>query len=236
MAERLKPRPAAAPPRDETELLARATAIAGCTLADIAYRHAQPVPADLSSNKGWVGQLLEQHLGADAASLSEPDFRELGIELKSLPFHRDGRARESTFVCNVPMQHSVGIDWHDSCVYRKLQRVLWIPIEAGAGLALEQRRVGMPLLWSPDAEQEDTLRRDWEEHMEHICLGQWDRLVATLGTWLQVRPKAQNARTLCPATGADGATDWALPRGFYLRASFTTTLLRAHYAIASQRD
>ena len=71
------------PPETDDELLHRAQQIAGLTLLQLANQLAEPVPEKLHHAKGWIGQLLEKALGATAGSLPEPDFQQLGIELKT---------------------------------------------------------------------------------------------------------------------------------------------------------
>jgi len=224
--------PVAAPPapRTEAELLQRAEALGGLSLAELAARFGQSVPRDPVRAKGWFGQLVEVALGATAASLPEPDFQLIGVELKSLPIDARGRPKESTYVCTVALTDNVGLTWEDSLVRRKLARVLWLPVESAAERPLAERRIGTALLWSPDAEEEDALRRDWEELMDMVCLGELERISARHGTWLQIRPKAADSRALCASTDANGDAALSLPRGFYLRTRFTARLLARHWA------
>lgn len=218
------------PPRSEAELLERALALAGRPLAALAADLGLRPPADLRGHKGWVGDLLERALGADAGSLPEPDFRRLGVELKTLPINRHGLPRESTYVCTTPLDRPAG-RWEDSAVWGKLRRVLWMPVEAEPDLPIAERRVGMPLLWSPDPEQARGLRADWEELMDMVCMGQLEAITARHGTWLQIRPKAANARALTFGVGPSGEQVLTLPRGFYLRTSFTAAVLRQHFVL-----
>ncbi len=217
------------PPLSESELLAQAERLAGLCLAELAELLGQPVPPSLRGAKGWVGQLLETALGASAGARPEPDFRHIGVELKTLPIDRRGEPRESTYVCTVPLTGNTGLDWETSWVRRKLSRVLWMPVEAAPDLAIGQRRIGMPLLWSPSPEEEAVLRQDWEELMELVVTGRLDELSARHGTWLQIRPKAANAAARCHGFDADGRPTETLPRGFYLRTEFTRRLLIRHY-------
>jgi DNA mismatch repair protein MutH len=217
------------PPTTEQELLDRCHAIAGLSVAELATQLDVAVPANLRQHKGWLGELVELALGADAASLSEPDFRTLGIELKTLPLNAQGKVQESTWVCTVPLRNASGVHWEDSCVYHKLRHVLWLPVEADAGIPLPERHIGSGLLWRADDQQLAALRADWEELMESVALGQFESLDARHGEVLQIRPKAANAKVLVEAIGPDGAPMQTLPRGFYLRASFTNALLQAHY-------
>lgn len=217
-------------PGSEAELLARARALAGRTLGEIAEGLGQSVPLDLKRHKGWVGALLERQLGASAGSRAEPDFPGLGVELKTLPVDARGRPRESTFVCTIELERLADLEWAESRVALKLARVLWVPVEAQATLALGERRVGEPLLWSPSAEDEALLRFDWEELAGLIACGQTESVSAHLGRYLQVRPKAANSRVKRRVVDSDGFSYSANPRGFYLRTQFTERLLAAHYA------
>ncbi|MFO7603394.1 MAG: DNA mismatch repair endonuclease MutH [Gammaproteobacteria bacterium] len=218
------------PPENEDVLLQRAQALAGRRLADLGRELQQPLPASALKGKGWMGQLLEQCLGASAGSKALPDFPELGVELKTLPLNRYWQPKESTYVCTVPMQSHGPQRWSESWVCRKLQRVLWIPIEADTAIPFGERRIGMACLWSPSATQATVLQQDWEELMELVALGRWEHISAAQGHYLQIRPKAANARSLCHALDEDGQLIQTLPRGFYLRTCLTHTILQTHYS------
>ncbi|MBJ93880.1 MAG: DNA mismatch repair endonuclease MutH [Rickettsiales bacterium] len=212
-------------PANPEALMQRARSLAGRSLAWIAAELDQPVPDDLRRHKGWAGQLLERALGASGGSRAEPDFPHLGIELKSIPVGTDGRPRESTWVCVAPLDGSLAPCWQDSWVRRKLASVLWLPVLASAGQPPGERRVGTALLWSPSAEEDRLLERDYEELAELICTGALNRLDAHQGEALQLRPKAANSREL--VWMLDEQAQWVEvnPRGFYLRRTFTEQLL-----------
>ena len=215
----------APPPASTDELFARADALAGRSLAWVAAQLARPVPADLRRNKGWIGQLLEDVLGATAGSKAQPDFPHLGVELKTLPVTPLGAPRESTYVCTLHLETASTETWESCWVRRKLSCVLWVPIVGEAATPLAQRRVGAPLLWRPSPEEEATLRADWEELTELVALGELWQLDARRGRALQVRPKAADGASTTWAMDADGEWVRANPRGFYLRASFTKAVL-----------
>lgn len=220
-----------AEPQSEAELLSRAEAIAGLSFAELAQEADIAVPVDLRRDKGWVGQLLERHLGASAGSKPTQDFAHLGIELKSIPISYRGKPLETTFVCVAPLTGIQGLTWEQSHVRNKLSRVLWVPVEGERDIPLGDRRVGSPLLWSPSAEEEAQLKQDWEELMEMIVLGQASQITARHGEVLQLRPKAANGRVVTEAYGTTGKPIKALPRGFYLRTQFTARILQRHFLL-----
>jgi DNA mismatch repair protein MutH len=216
-------------PASETELLQRARQMAGLTFAELAHEAGMPVPEDLRRDKGWVGQLLEWHLGADAGSKPQQDFIDLGIELKSIPVSYSGKPLETTFVCVAPLVGIHGLSWETSHVRQKLSKVLWIPVQGEREIPLAERRVGSPLLWSPSPEELAQLQQDWEELMEMIVLGQVEQITARHGEVLQLRPKAANGRVVTEAYGASGRVIKTRPRGFYLRTQFTARILERHF-------
>ena len=218
------------PPQSEAELLKRAANIAGRRIADLAGDINVNVPENLHTKKGWVGGLIEKILGADAGSLSGPDFQQLGIELKTLPLNAQGQVQESTFVCVASLINPPDYCWQDSPVYKKLRCVLWVPVEASHDLILRERRIGNAFIWRPDSQEMNILKQDWLGFMELIQTGQLDQLHADMGQYLQIRPKAANAKSLCDAYDENGNLIQTLPRGFYLRPSVTNQLIQ-HYCL-----
>ncbi len=215
------------PPATEEELLARARALSGLRLGELASSLGHAVPSTPRQGKGWMGQLLETVLGADAGNLPEPDFRVLGIELKTIPVNAAGIPRESTYVCRAPARPDPSGKWQESTVRQKLARVLWLPIEAASLAALSARRIGWAHLWSPSPDQESLLRADWEELTELLVLGRQEEISGRLGSVMQLRPKAADASVTAPAFDAGGEPTARAPLAFYLRASFTRQILAA---------
>jgi DNA mismatch repair protein MutH len=213
------------PPKSQAELLIRCQVLAGKTLGQVAAEHDIFVPENLQRHKGWVGNLLEIALGADAGNKAQPDFIDLAIEMKTLPLNVQGQPKESTYVCTVSMQQSGELCWKDSWVKHKLAHVLWVPVEADVTIPLAERYIGQAWLWKPCLEQNAILQRDWEELMDRIVLGEQAEITAKEGEYLQIRPKAANGKVLSTGISESGSHEKINPKGFYLRASFTKQLL-----------
>lgn len=221
-----------AAPQSTAELLDTCQQIAGLTLGQLASSLQLKVPENLQRDKGWVGQLMELALGASAGSQALPDFPQLGIELKTLPISQLGKPLESTYVCVAPLTGVTGQLWQDSWVCRKLSHVLWLPILAERQIPLKDRVIGQGFLWQPSPEQQRLLRQDWEELMELISLGGIADIRGAHGKVLQLRPKGADSKALTKAVGADGEPIQTLPRGFYLKSSFTQAILKQQFQLS----
>lgn len=192
------------------------------------------LPPDTAHAKGFVGQLVERALGGTAENRPEPDFEILGIELKTVPVAA-GRIRESTFICTAPLGEMDEMTWEESPLRHKTRRILWVPVEADEDLPLGVRRIGWPLMWSPDAETDQKLEADWTRCVEvlkrqPIRTERGETLDAALdpswGDVVQLRPKGRNARSRVRL--ADGSLTGT--RGFYFRRRFVQALFDGHYA------
>ena len=221
----LAPPEHARPPKSEDELMERARGLMGRSLGELATRFGRRVPDEPRRAKGFAGQLFELALGATAGSRSAPDFERIGVELKSVPVARPGVPTESTYVCTVDLIADPTLDWSASRARKKLARVLWMPIQADPALAFAERRLGRPILWSPDPATDALLRRDFDDLMEFVRLGHADRVTAHHGTALQIRPKGADATSDAWGVDEDGHRAKVRARGFYLRPTFTAAIL-----------
>jgi DNA mismatch repair protein MutH len=218
-------------PKTEAQLLQRAQAIAGLSLGQIAEHYNIAIPKNLTREKGWVGLLLEHVLGATAGSRPEPDFPQLGIELKSMPINRYGKPLETTFVCVAPLKNLIGASWQTSHIRNKLARVLWVPIVAEREIPVADRIVATPFIWSPSPEEEQLMAFDWQELTDMIVLGQVENITGKVGQVLQLRPKAANSQAKTQAIDKNGKPFLTLPRGFYLKTAFTQQIIKKHLRI-----
>ncbi len=213
------------PPETLMELKRRAQALAGKTIGELTENQTFTYPKNLKRHKGWQGQFIEWCLGADAGNRSEPDFRLINVELKTLPIDYEGNVQESTYVSVVNINKRLALKWSESVVYHKLQHVLWVPIARRKGDLTSQSTVATPFFWRPNQDELELLRADWENAMELISVGKVQQLTAKMGEILQVRPKAANSKVLTNHIDDKGEQAQTLPRGFYLRSQFTQKLL-----------
>jgi len=64
-----------------------------------------------------------------------------------------------------------------------------------------------------------------------IVLGEVEKITAKHGQVLQLRPKAANSQIRTKAVNKHGQPFMTLPRGFYLKISFTQRLILKHLRI-----
>lgn len=212
------------PPASEAELFARARALSGRTVGELAAELGRRLPPSTTLGKGFVGNLVELALGAESGSRAEPDFPRFGIELKTLPLDARGRPLESTFVASIPLTDLATLDFEASPIGHKLARILFVPVE-GRPIALVDRRFGAPLDWTPNRDEREALERDYELLALRIARGELDLLTAREGEVMQVRPKARLGGDRTLTFDAEGSASSQQPRGIYLRIRFTEAIV-----------
>jgi len=126
-------------PSSIQELEKRFKTITGLTIYEIADILNVYIPNNLKKYKGFIGLLLEKYLGATASNKPQPDFINLGIEMKTLPLNKNIQPKESTYICKVPLTND-NSNWEQSRVLKKLSHVLWVPFEASEHIPLKKRK------------------------------------------------------------------------------------------------
>ncbi len=214
------------PPHDEHELRVRAFGLVGHSIASLASRLGMQLPPIGATSKGKVGELVERALGATGGSRAAHDFPELGIELKTLPIDARGVARESTYVCRARFDAVETLTWQRSWVRAKLAHVLWVPVVTPEKTSpWSARQIAEPFFWEPSAEDAGLLADDFAELLGTVAVSGVDAVSARVGKVLQLRPKAATGSARVRTVSEDGDESSSVPRGFYLRAGFTTGLL-----------
>lgn len=207
----------------ETELLDKALQLQGFSFLQLSEAIGEGLPKRLQ--KGWLGQSIEKFLGATSGSAPIPDFPKLDIELKTIPILANGKVAESTYVTTLHLLNKSTHSWEESTCYKKLKKVLWLPIEGERTIPYAQRRIGRLVLWSPNEGQNEILKQDWEMITDLVIQGHVERINGSMGEYLHIRPKARNALQVTQAVNEDTNTIQTLPRGFYLRTQLTNQIL-----------
>lgn len=214
------------PPAAEADLLARAEALVGHSLFEIACALRAPGdPEGGLHGKGQAGALMEAALGAPVTSGTTHDFPDLRVELKTVPLQKNGIPRESTYVCHFALDQARVLEWPTSWARQKLQRVLFLTT-SDSKTPWPERIVQGACLWTPNPHEEAALRADFEELVGLASQGRVDELVAARGVVMQVRPKAAHGGIRTTLLTEHGEVIATVPRGFYLRAKFVASVLQ----------
>ncbi len=92
----------------------------------------------------------------------------------------------------------------------------------------KDRKVLGYFFYTPSEDDLATLKSDYKELYELVKTGNIDKVNARIGHIIQMRPKGANGKALTQCIGPDGSIIMTRPRGFYIRRSFTTELVRRY--------
>ncbi|MFC1594671.1 MutH/Sau3AI family endonuclease [Candidatus Omnitrophota bacterium] len=117
-------------PAAESSILKRAKALVGLTVAEvIASSPLKDKPKGFKS-KGAIGNIIEKHwFGIENNPSPEPDFVEVGIELKIVPLiDMSGglTVKERTKICSINYFELIKEQWKTSHAKSKLSKILFI--------------------------------------------------------------------------------------------------------------
>lgn len=211
-------------PMSQAELEARLKNLLGRSIGELALLSGARLPYNNLAGKGFSGQLIELFLGADAHNLTLPDFTSLNIELKTLPLGLKLTPVESTFVCSTELKTESFPAFEQSPLCHKLKHILFVLLFAPKGFPIAERRILGYFFFKPNAEQLQTIKADYQDFAELICSGQSEQINGSMGTLIQMLPKASTADSLTPIRNSEGEIRYTRPRGFYLRRAFTAQL------------
>jgi len=195
------------------------------TIGSLAEELSVKIAPDAVKTKGLIGQLVERYLGVENNNLPSVDFADLQLELKTIPVNSKLQPLESTYVCTVESNRRA-LRWQDSWACKKLSNVLWVPILVKENSNITEHTALQPILWQPSAEVNAILEQDFIELMDLFYLGEAGRLNAKYGTYLHIRPKAANSRTVVDYLDSNNLHTKIVPKGFYLRTQLTKQILK----------
>jgi DNA mismatch repair protein MutH len=116
------------------------------------------------ANKGWLGIILEIVLGKAPDNKQLPDLED-GTEVKKVSIVkgvRGYRVKETLQVTMINPNSQLEPDFTKSHLYTKTRKILLIPT-LYAGIGNHEKEVLLPpVLWEPDEEFNNRLKRDYE--------------------------------------------------------------------------
>ncbi len=159
-------------------------------------------------NKGWVGQVIEKHLGLPINSLQRPNAGSWELKMCSLKYLMNGKLtiKETMAITMIKPDDVLETDFESSHLYAKLRRMVV------ASRIWESKQEERSILYSvttfdlDDPEVYNQVKSDYDLVRETIRTTGFSALTGKMGVYIQPRTKG---------TG-HGSTS----RAFYARTSF----------------
>lgn len=207
----------------ESEILARARAMVGRSLGELAARPARRV-VSARETRGTVGAIVERYFGIEANSDAAPDFTGAAIELKTVPLIRRSSGwtvKERTFVTRIDYGRLAGEEWPTASIRPKLDSILLVFYEWQADTDIYEFRVVDIVLWHPASELMPVLEGDWTVVREKVRAGRAGDISESDGLMLAAATKAADgmARTTQPFSNEP-----VRPRAWALKPSLTRSI------------
>lgn len=224
--------------RSEEELERHAWDLTGRSAGEVADLLGMKIAkSDQGGERAGLGELVERYFGKLRDNAPEPDIKNLGIEIKTLPMERRSaawRVKEPTSVTQIDYHELARQNWATAPIRKKIKRILWVPFEHDK---TDKRRCVFrrPFLWSPPAVDEPAFQADFDGVRQMVRQGKAHELSETLSKVLAARRKgASGSRTTQPYSAEPAKTRaWAFKTAYTQPLLEQNVLREAYVSIAS---
>lgn len=205
----------------EEEVIARLLPFRGMRLREVG----EALSISSVAGKDAASRIVRRALGIKSDSVLLKEFRERGIQVKTVPIGKVGDAYQAmSFPYFKFREMAAEESWEESVFSQYLQRLLIIPLfrrkESVPGL---DALLGTPFFWSPSFDQLETIQKEWMLIRDLIRNEKADQLPSYGATEIiHARPKGQNSKDTDDAPGIGPYPKRAL----WLNPAFTARLVR----------
>ena len=135
------------------------------------------IETKISLNKGMVGQIFEGLTGRPPNSSKFPDIKELGVELKAIPFRRlknnSLSSKERSKLKSINYKTLLHETWKESLLRKKINKILFIVYEHPPGYRFNElehlKYVGSFLFDLNTREEKNQIENDWQKLKNEVC-------------------------------------------------------------------
>lgn len=182
----------------------------------------------MATRKGTLGNAIEYYyFKFNPNSDPNPDFNEVGIELKTTPLKRTKKgdivSKERLVLSMINYMEVVNETWETSAVIKKSSKILLLSYLYDPDLDPVDYEFYLAELWSIPEEDLYTIRRDWETVVDKIRRGLAHEISSGDTLYLEACTKAANSEVRRPQPFSDIP---AKPRAWALKQSYMTTVTK----------
>ncbi len=185
-----------------------------------------PPAIDFSGHKGGFGNALERYyFRYEPNNRSEPDFAEVGIELKATPLKQIKKqlvAKERLVLGKIDFMKIVSEEWESSSFLGKNSHLLLVFYLHEQGHDPRDYLIKIVRMWDfPEADLE-IIRQDWEKIVAKVRAGRAHELSEGDTLYLAACTKAATSADRTPQPYGERAK----PRAYSLKASYMNSIIR----------
>lgn len=182
--------------------------ILGKDLINLAKKHHVTIFKEGKKNKGWVGQVVERHLGLPINTAQAPNFGSWELKTISLKYLKSGELsiKETMAITMIDPINVVNTPFEKSHLLSKLKKILIVSRIWHNKEETESTLYGVHEFNLGKEEQYFTIRDDYELVRNSIINKGFESLTGKMGKYIQPRTK--------------GKGHGSISRAFYARVSF----------------
>ena len=160
----------------ESKLLSFFDKYVGKNLLEISKLLDDEIFDAISHNKGMVGQIFEGLTGRKPNTYSEPDIKELNIDLKVLPLKKVNNilvSKERSKLTSANYKKILNDDWNDTYLRKKIDKILFNAYYHPSGSSYDNLEdfifKGAFIFHLDERIEKDTIKSDWLRLKKKVC-------------------------------------------------------------------
>ncbi len=188
-------------------------------------------------NKGGLGQAVEYcYFKYEPNSSQEPDFPEVGLELKTTPIKRNKNksiaAKERLVLTMINYFDVVDETWETSVCYKKMEDILLISYLYEQEKEIYDYEIEFVGIQSFSSEDLSVIEKDWKIIVDKVRRGEAHNLSSADTHYLEACPKSSNSSVRRNQPFSDIP---AKPRAFALKSSYMTAFYNKNLGLEAIR-
>ncbi len=125
-------------------------------------------------SKNQIATIIKKSIGFKSIKSNIKEFEQLGIILKTIKIKRSNNYPfEAISFPSMKLQELILENWENSTFKEYINKILFVPVYSdNKKSSLDKKYLGKSFFWSPSVEEENTIKKEWEQYKSEVANGQ----------------------------------------------------------------
>lgn len=125
-------------------------------------------------SKNQIATIIKKSIGFKSVKSNIKEFEQLGIMVKTIKVRKnDNYPFEAISFQTMKLQEFIKENWKESTFKDYINKILFVPVYSeNKDSTLKEKYIGKSFFWSPSMEEENSIKKEWEQYKDEVINGQ----------------------------------------------------------------